>query len=203
MTKLMVTFRSFAKAPNNYKRKIFGHIVSTHRPLYRLHLKRVYQVSIGFYSLMGLYSETYHARFLRDSSRFISHKQSSYFFYRFYKKETIDVTSSNCFNITMCNVKEGSGVRLETQLSWFLCLLRRWWLHVSALLSHLQVTMSYTKEKKYICYMIINEISPLCTTLWPEYGRARPKQVVTIDAINTKTETVVFLDGPHFLLLCT
>jgi hypothetical protein len=95
MTKLIVAFRCFAKAPKNYTRTIFGHILSIHRPLFRLHLKRVYPVSMGFYSPMGLYSETYHARFLRHSSRFIFHKQSSYIFFRFYIKETFDVTSSN------------------------------------------------------------------------------------------------------------
>jgi hypothetical protein len=42
--------------------------------------------------------------------------------------------------------------------------------------------------------------SPLCTTLRPEDGRARPKHVVK-SAIKYETKTVVFLNGPHLLLL--
>jgi hypothetical protein len=100
MTKLIVAFRCFAKAPKNYTRKFFGHVISTHRPLYRLHLKRVYSVSIGAYSPMGLYSETYHSRFLRDSSRFIFHKYSSYFFQVLHKGDSWH-NVVKCLNINL------------------------------------------------------------------------------------------------------
>jgi hypothetical protein len=81
--------------------------------------------------------------------------------------------------------------------------------------------MSYKKEKihtivrtqalcDYQRDLVVNHItpvykqlcvfSPLRTTLRPEDGRARPKHEVTIGN-KYKTKTVVFLDGPHLLLL--
>jgi hypothetical protein len=42
--------------------------------------------------------------------------------------------------------------------------------------------------------------SPLCTTLRPEDGRARPKHVVTIGN-KIQNQDSVFLNGPHLLLL--
>jgi len=40
MTKAIVAFRCFVKAPKNHTRQFFSRILSTHRPLYRLHLKK-------------------------------------------------------------------------------------------------------------------------------------------------------------------